>query len=49
MGTGRDSYHKMRATGDKQAAIRKKRKNELGRTAANIKISASRIHFVRNR
>ncbi|EDS44696.1 ribosomal protein S8 [Culex quinquefasciatus] len=30
MSTGRDSYHKMRATSDKNAAIRKKRKNELG-------------------
>uniref|UniRef100_A0A1Q3F7D1 40S ribosomal protein S8 n=2 Tax=Culex tarsalis TaxID=7177 RepID=A0A1Q3F7D1_CULTA len=49
MGISRDSYHKRRATGGKKAAIRKKRKYELGRPAANTKIGASRIHFVRTR
>ncbi|KFB41502.1 40S ribosomal protein S8 [Anopheles sinensis] len=45
----RDSYHKRRATGGKKAAIRKKRKYELGRPAANTKIGGTRVHFVRTR
>uniref|UniRef100_A0A182P738 40S ribosomal protein S8 n=1 Tax=Anopheles epiroticus TaxID=199890 RepID=A0A182P738_9DIPT len=49
MGISRDSYHKRRATGGKKAAIRKKRKYELGRPAANTKIGATRVHFVRTR
>uniref|UniRef100_A0A182QNI8 40S ribosomal protein S8 n=1 Tax=Anopheles farauti TaxID=69004 RepID=A0A182QNI8_9DIPT len=49
MGISRDSYHKRRATGGKRAAIRKKRKYELGRPAANTKIGATRVHFVRTR
>uniref|UniRef100_A0A182MNM3 40S ribosomal protein S8 n=1 Tax=Anopheles culicifacies TaxID=139723 RepID=A0A182MNM3_9DIPT len=49
MGISRDSYHKRRATGGKKAAIRKKRKYELGRPAANTKIGANRVHFVRTR
>ncbi|XP_058119055.1 small ribosomal subunit protein eS8 [Anopheles ziemanni] len=49
MGISRDSYHKRRATGGKKAAIRKKRKYELGRPAANTKIGATRVHFVRSR
>uniref|UniRef100_A0A1Y9IVW7 40S ribosomal protein S8 n=1 Tax=Anopheles minimus TaxID=112268 RepID=A0A1Y9IVW7_9DIPT len=49
MGISRDSYHKRRATGGKKAAIRKKRKYELGRPAANTKIGPNRVHFVRTR
>ncbi|XP_055644291.1 40S ribosomal protein S8-like isoform X3 [Toxorhynchites rutilus septentrionalis] len=49
MGISRDSYHKRRATGGKKAAIRKKRKYELGRPAANTKIGGTRVHFVRTR
>uniref|UniRef100_A0A182IVT0 40S ribosomal protein S8 n=1 Tax=Anopheles atroparvus TaxID=41427 RepID=A0A182IVT0_ANOAO len=49
MGISRDSYHKRRATGGKKAAMRKKRKYELGRPAANTKIGATRVHFVRTR
>ncbi|XP_052902080.1 40S ribosomal protein S8 [Anopheles moucheti] len=49
MGISRDSYHKRRATGGKKAAIRKKRKYELGRPAANTKIGANRVHLVRTR
>nr|ACH56872.1 40S ribosomal protein S8 [Simulium vittatum] len=49
MGISRDSYHKRRATGGKKAAIRKKRKYELGRPAAMTKIGSSRVHTVRTR
>lgn len=37
-GISRDHYHKRRATGGKRAVIRKKRKFELGRPAANTKV-----------
>uniref|UniRef100_U5EVJ3 40S ribosomal protein S8 n=1 Tax=Corethrella appendiculata TaxID=1370023 RepID=U5EVJ3_9DIPT len=49
MGISRDSNHKRRATGGKKASFRKKRKFELGRPAANTKLAATRIHFVRTR
>ncbi|KAI9202425.1 ribosomal protein S8e/ribosomal biogenesis NSA2 [Polychytrium aggregatum] len=49
MGISRDSRHKRSATGAKRAQIRKKRKFELGRQAANTKIGAKRIHTVRVR
>ncbi|KAJ3294626.1 40S ribosomal protein [Borealophlyctis nickersoniae] len=45
----RDSRHKRRATGGKRAQIRKKRKFELGRQAANTRIGAKRVHVVRVR
>jgi ribosomal protein S8E len=40
-GISRDSFHKRRATGGKKAQIRKKRKYELGRPAANTKVRAA--------
>lgn len=49
MGISRDSRHKRSATGAKRSQIRKKRKFELGRQAANTKIGAKRIHVVRVR
>ena len=49
MGISRDSLHKRSHTGAKRAQIRKKRKFELGRQAANTKIGAKRIHVVRVR
>jgi len=49
MGISRDHYHKRRATGGKRVAIRKKRKFELGRTAANTKLGSRRVHTVRTR
>lgn len=39
-GISRDSAHKRRATGGKRKSLRKKRKFELGRPAANTKVSA---------
>lgn len=39
LGISRDHYHKRRATGGKRALLRKKRKFELGRPAANTKVS----------
>lgn len=39
MGISRDSMHKRRATGGKRILLRKKRKFELGRPAANTKVS----------
>ena len=39
MGISRDSVHKRRATGGKQAPWRKKKKFEMGRQAANTKLS----------
>merc|ERR1712071_524174 len=47
MGISRDHQHKRRATGGKRKPIRKKRKFELGRPAANTKLGARRIHTVR--
>ena len=37
-GISRDSWHKRRATGGKKTPLRKKRKFELGRAAANTKV-----------
>ena len=41
MGISRDSLHKRRETGGKQKAWRKKRKYELGRPAAQTKLSSN--------
>jgi len=49
MGISRDHWHKRRNTGGKKKPIRKKRKYELGRPAANTKLGARRIHSVRTR
>lgn len=38
-GISRDHWHKRRATGGKRKPIRKKRKFELGRPAANTKVN----------
>ena len=42
MGISRDSIHKRRATGGKQAAWRKKKKFEMGRQPAMTKLSTTR-------
>ncbi|CAL1537264.1 unnamed protein product [Lymnaea stagnalis] len=47
MGISRDKWHKRRATGGRMAALRKKRKFELGRPPAQTKLGAKRIHTVR--
>merc|ERR1712055_898394 len=49
MGISRDKWHKRRKTGGRMPPLRKKRKFELGRPAANTKIGARRIHTVRTR
>ncbi|CAG0919143.1 unnamed protein product [Notodromas monacha] len=49
MGISRNNWHKRRKTGGKRIPIRKKRKYELGRPAANTKIGPRRIHTVRTR
>merc|ERR1711976_735100 len=49
MGISRDKWHKRRKTGGRQAPIRKKRKFELGRPAANTKLGPRRVHNVRTR
>lgn len=49
MGISRDNWHKRRKTGGKRAPIRRKRKYELGRPAANTKLGLQRIHVVRVR
>jgi small subunit ribosomal protein S8e len=49
MGISRDKWHKRRPTGGRQAQIRKKRKFELGRPAANTKLGPRRIHTIRTR
>ncbi|KAI4465811.1 40s ribosomal protein s8 [Holotrichia oblita] len=49
MGISRDHWHKRRATGGKRKPIRKKRKFELGRPAANTKLGPRRVHYVRTR
>ncbi|GAB6022412.1 40S ribosomal protein [Chamberlinius hualienensis] len=49
MGISRDHWHKRRKTGGKKKPIRKKRKFELGRPAANTKLGAKRVHSVRTR
>lgn len=45
-GISRDHWHKRRATGGKRKPLRKKRKFELGRPAANTKLGPQRIHTV---
>ncbi|XP_059139112.1 small ribosomal subunit protein eS8-like [Physella acuta] len=47
MGISRDKWHKRRATGGRMAALRKKRKFELGRPPAHTKLGAKRIHTIR--
>lgn len=49
LGISRDHWHKRRATGGKRKPLRKKRKFELGRPAANTKLGARRVHYVRTR
>nr|QBH73375.1 40S ribosomal protein S8 [Embidopsocus sp. OG9559] len=49
MGISQDGWHKRRKTGGKRKPIRKKRKFELGRPAANTKLGARRVHTVRVR
>merc|ERR1719461_1015463 len=49
MGISRDKWHKRRKTGGRREPIRKKRKFELGRPAANTKLGPRRIHTVRTR
>ncbi|KAK3583207.1 hypothetical protein CHS0354_025728 [Potamilus streckersoni] len=49
MGISRDKWHKRRATGGRQAQIRKKRKFELGRPPSNTKLGQKRIHTIRVR
>merc|ERR1712062_462341 len=48
-GISRDKWHKRRATGGRQNPIRKKRKYELGRPAANTKIGPKRVRTIRTR
>lgn len=38
LGISRDKWHKRRSTGGRMTQIRKKRKFELGRPAANTKV-----------
>merc|ERR1712215_477057 len=49
MGISRDKWHKRRATGGRQNPIRKKRKYELGRPAAQTKIGPKRVRTIRTR
>ncbi|KAK9870394.1 hypothetical protein WA026_007963 [Henosepilachna vigintioctopunctata] len=49
MGISRDHWHKRRATGGKRKPLRKKRKFELGRPAANTRLGPNRVHYVRTR
>uniref|UniRef100_A0A4D5R965 40S ribosomal protein S8 n=1 Tax=Scolopendra viridis TaxID=118503 RepID=A0A4D5R965_SCOVI len=49
MGISRDHWHKRRKTGGKKKPIKKKRKFELGRPAANTRLGPRRIHTVRTR
>merc|ERR1712226_1182732 len=49
MGISRDKWHKRRKTGGRQSPLRKKRKFELGRPAAQTRIGPRRIHTVRTR
>ncbi|XP_017782882.1 PREDICTED: 40S ribosomal protein S8 [Nicrophorus vespilloides] len=49
MGISRAHWHKRRATGGKRKPLRKKRKFELGRPAANTKLGSKRVHTVRTR
>ena len=43
-GISRDSFHKRRKTGGKRTSIRKKRKFELGRPAANTKVRTAKCY-----
>ena len=45
-GISRDSWHKRRATGGKKTPLRKKRKFELGRAAANTKVHNNFVNFL---
>ena len=47
-GISRDRWHKRRKTGGRRAPLRKKRKFELGRPAANTKVLRSNIHYLLN-
>jgi len=49
MGISRDKWHKRRKTGGRQEPIRKKRKYELGRPAANTKIGPKKVTVIRVR
>ena len=50
MGITRHSLHKRRSTGGKKVALHKKRKYDMGRQAANTKLSNEhRTHTVRGR
>jgi len=49
MGISRDKWHKRRKTGGRQEPIRKKRKYELGRPAANTKMGPRKVTVVRVR
>ena len=50
MGITRHSLHKRRSTGGKKVALHKKRKYDMGRQAANTKLSNDqRTHMVRGR
>ena len=50
MGITRHSLHKRRSTGGKKVALHKKRKYDMGRQAANTKLSTEqRTHMVRGR
>ena len=50
MGITRHSLHKRRNTGGKKVALHKKRKYDMGRQAANTKLSNEhRTHMVRGR
>uniref|UniRef100_A0A194AQZ8 40S ribosomal protein S8 n=1 Tax=Pinctada fucata TaxID=50426 RepID=A0A194AQZ8_PINFU len=47
MGISRDKWHKRRKTGGRIPQLRKKRKFELGRPAANTRIGSHRVHTIR--
>jgi len=49
MGISRDKWHKRRKTGGRMNPIRKKRKFELGRPAANTKLGPKRVRAIRTR
>ena len=49
MGMSRDSWHKRRKTGGKVNPIRKKRKFELARPAANTRLMPHRVRTIRTR
>jgi len=49
MGISRDHFHKRNKSGGKRVQVRKKRKYELGRPAANTRLGPKRIHLLRVR